>query len=113
MKLKRDLYKNEQDIIIDKLMNILKLDSNNSFILYEFDNDIDKHEKIYEIIPEIKQYFKIGSVKSLTYPDKIKRVYLSIIKLVMKNEYDIFSKDFRMVKNENIIRTKKYYFIKK
>ena len=112
MKLKKDLYKDEQKIIIDKLINILQLEDN-SLILYELDNNNDKQEKIYELIPEIKQYFKIGSVKSLTYPEKIKRVYLSIIKLVVKNEYNIFTKDLKINKNEKIIRTKKYYFIKK
>ena len=113
MKSKKELYKDEQNIIINKLINILQLDSNNSLILYDLDNNYDKQEKIYELIPEIKQYFKVGSVKSLTYPEQMKRVYLSVIKLVIKNEYNMFTKDLRIVKNEDIIRTKKYFIIKK
>lgn len=113
MKFKKDLYKNEQTEIIDKIINIIKLDNNNSFILYEFDNDMEKQEKIYELTAEIKLYFRVGSVKSLIYPEKMKRVYLSIIKLVLKDGYNIFSKDYKMIKNEIVIRTKKYFFIKK
>ena len=39
MKLKSILYKKEQDDLIDKIINILKLDNENSIILYNLDND--------------------------------------------------------------------------
>ena len=39
MKLKSILYKKEQDKLIDKIINILELDNENSIILYNLDND--------------------------------------------------------------------------
>ena len=42
MKLKSILYKKEQNELVDKIMNILELDNENSIILYNFDNDKTK-----------------------------------------------------------------------
>jgi hypothetical protein len=46
MKLKSILYKKEQDEIINKIIDILVLDNNNSIILYELDNDKIKQDNI-------------------------------------------------------------------
>ena len=45
MKLKSILYKKEQDELVDKIINILELDNENSIILYNLDNDKQKQEK--------------------------------------------------------------------
>ena len=50
MKLKSILYKKEQDGILDKLINILGLDDNNSTILYELDNDENKQKQILDLM---------------------------------------------------------------
>lgn len=113
MILKKDLYKNEQYELMNKILKILNLDEDNSIVSYELDNDIDKISKINDLIPDVKKYFKINSVKSLKYPEQVKRVYLSIIKYVLKLEYKMISTDYRFQKNNIAIRTKKYYFIKK
>ena len=62
MKLKSILYKKEQDEIINKIIDILVLDNNNSIILYELDNDKIKQDKILELIPDIRKYFKSSRV---------------------------------------------------
>jgi hypothetical protein len=46
MKLKSILYKKEQDELVDKIINILELDNENSIILYNLDNDKTKQYKI-------------------------------------------------------------------
>ena len=61
MKLKSILYKKEQDEIINKIIDILVLDNNNSIILYELDNDKIKQDKILELIPDIRKYFSFTS----------------------------------------------------
>ena len=50
MKLKSILYKKEQDELVDKIINILELDNENSIILYNLDNDKTKQDKILELI---------------------------------------------------------------
>lgn len=46
MKLKSILYKKEQDELVDKIINILELNNENSIILYNLDNDKLKQDKI-------------------------------------------------------------------
>ena len=46
MKLKSLLYKQEQDELVNKIINILELDNDNSIILYNLDNDKNKQDKI-------------------------------------------------------------------
>ena len=46
MRLKSELYKNEQIQIMNQIINILQLDNDNGFILYELDTD--KQTKIME-----------------------------------------------------------------
>ena len=113
MRLKSELYKNEQLEIMNKIINILELDKNNSITLYELDNDIIKQEKILSMLPDIKKYFKCQCVKSLLEPEKVKRVYLSLIKYITKLEYNMISTQFLIYKDDCSIRTVKYIFIKK
>ena len=114
MKLKSILYKKEQDEIINKIIDILVLDNNNSIILYELDNDKSKQDKILELIPNIRKYFSFTSVIGASEPDKAKRPYLSIIRQLTKSKYNMLSCDYRIKEEgKEDIRTKKYLFIEK
>ena len=53
MKLKSILYKKEQDELVDKIINILELDNENSIILFNLDNDKTKQDKIFCYILQI------------------------------------------------------------
>ena len=111
MKLKSILYKKEQDELIDKIINILELDNENSIILYNLDNDKIKQNKILELIPEIRKYYSFSTIIGASEPDKAKRPYLSIIKQITKSKYKINSYDYRIKQeNKEDIRTKKYIF---
>jgi hypothetical protein len=112
MRNKKDLYKKEQDEIIDKIITSLNLDNNNSIILYDLDNDIDKQNKILELIPNIRKYFSFTSSIGASEPEKAKRPYVSIIRQFTKNKYIMISSDYKLkLDNETNVRTKKYTFI--
>ena len=111
MKLKSILYKKEQDEIIDKIIKILELDNENSIILYNLDNDINKQNKILELIPDIRKYYSFSAIIGAFEPTKAKRPYLSIIRQITKRTYKLHSCDYRIKQNgKNDIRTKKYVF---
>ena len=111
MKLKSILYKNEQNEIIDKIINILNLDNMNSIILYELDNDKNKQDKILELIPEIRKYYSFSTIIGASEPMKAKRPYLSIIRQLTKSKYKLNSYDYRIKQDgKEDIRTKKYIF---
>jgi hypothetical protein len=111
MKLKSLLYKQEQENIINKIINTLELDNDNSIILYNLDNDHNKQNKILELIPEIRKYYSFSTIIGASEPDKAKRPYLSIIKQITKSKYKINSYDYRIKQDgKEDIRTKKYIF---
>jgi hypothetical protein len=111
MKLKNILYKKEQEELVNKIINILELDNENSIILYNLDNDKTKKDKILELIPEIRKYFNFSGIIGISKPTKVKRPYLSIIRQLTKSKYKLNSYDYRVKQNgKEDIRTKKYIF---
>ena len=110
MRLKSELYKQEQDDIINKIICILDLENTQSYTLYELDENKVLQKKIMELIPEIRKWFSFNGIKAVGEPEKIKRPYLSIIKHLLKSKYKIESKDFQFTKNGIRIRTHIYKF---
>lgn len=113
MRLKSELYHNEQIQIMNKVIKILEFDKDNCTTLYELDNNVDKQNDIMSLIPEIRKYFTFTLMKGVRYPDDTMRPWLSIIKHMTKLEYNMISYDYRMMIDDKKIRTKRYMFIKK
>ena len=110
MRLKSELYKKEQDEIIDKIISILDLENKNTYTLYELDKNEEIQKQIMELIPEIRKWFSFNGIKAVGEPSKIKRPWLSIIKHLIKPKYNIESKDFQFTENGKYIRTHIYSF---
>jgi hypothetical protein len=108
MKLKCLLYENEQNNIVNKIINILQLDYNNSISLYELDNNISKQNQINDLIPDIRKYFKCNCIAGILHPERVHRPWLSIIKHITKIKYKIDIKKHHIGK----IQTIKYKFNK-
>ena len=112
MRLKSELYKKEQEEIIDKIISILELEHKNTYTLYELDKNVEIQQKITELIPEIRKWFSFNGLKAVGEPEKFKRPWLSIIKQLTKIKYNIKSKDFQFTENGKYIRTHIYTFTK-
>ena len=110
MRLKSDLYKKEQEEIIEKIISILDLKNKNTYTLHELDKNEEIQNKIMELIPEIRKWFSFNGLKAVGEPSKIKRPWLSIIKQLTKTKYTIESKDFQFTENGKHIRTHIYSF---
>ncbi len=110
MRLKSELYKKEQDEIIDKIITILDLEHKSRYTLYELDNNKEVQNQIMGLIPEIRKWFSFNGIKAVGEPSKIKRPWLSIIKHLLKTKYNIESKDFQFTENGKYIRTHVYKF---
>uniref|UniRef100_A0A6C0JCJ1 Uncharacterized protein n=1 Tax=viral metagenome TaxID=1070528 RepID=A0A6C0JCJ1_9ZZZZ len=111
MRLKRELYKKEQEEICDKIIEILDLPETNTITLYELDNDKEKQEKIIELIQDIRKYFSFNSIKAVGEPHRIKRPWLSIIKQITKLKYTITTKDHRIKIGDKVVRSILYRII--
>jgi hypothetical protein len=110
MRLKSELYKKEQDEIVDKIISILDLENKTEYTLYELDQNEEIQKKIMELIPEIRKYYSFNGIKAVGEPTKIKRPWLSIIKHLIKQKYTMVSLDYHFTEDGNHIRTQKYCF---
>jgi hypothetical protein len=108
MRLKSELYKKEQEEIVDKIVKILDLENKTEYTLYELDKNEEIQKQIMKLIPEIRKYYAFNNLKAVGEPNKRKRPWLSIIKNLLKSKYTIESVDFRMMDNDVEIRTHKY-----
>ena len=114
MRKKTELYKQEQDDIIEKLIQLLELDEQKSITLYELDNNKVKTDAIMKMIPTIRKFFSSSKITGISEPDKLERPWLSLIRQLVKGRYNMFSCDYRfqIEGDDTVIRTKKYLFQK-
>ena len=110
MRLKSELYKKEQLELCDKIIKILDLSDDNTFILYEMDNDSTKQTEIMKLLPDLRKYFSYRMIRGIGEPEKMNRPWLSIIRHVCKLKYTITSRDKQKKYNNKSIRTKEYLF---
>jgi len=112
MRLKSELYKKEQFALSNKIMDILEL-NNGQIILHDLDNDIEKQNKIMNLIPELRKYFSFSNMKGIESPELLKRPYLSIIRQITKLTHDLHGKDKQLIIDGKIIRSRLLLFTKK
>jgi hypothetical protein len=111
MRLKSELYKKEQEEIVNKIVNILDLENKTEYTLYELDKNEEIQKKIMALIPEIRKWFSFNSMKAVGEPNKIKRPWLSIIKHLIKPKYIIITSFSYITKDKS--QTQKYLFVKR
>jgi hypothetical protein len=114
MRHKHELYPEEQSTIKEELLRMLELDDHHSILLSDLDNNASKQQQIMNLLPRIRTFFSMSCITAFAYPESTKRPWLSIIRHLLKDDYEMVSADWR-VKNENgsTLRTKRYYFHKK
>ena len=76
MRLKSELYKKEQEEIVNKIITILDLENKIEYTLYELDKNEEIQKQIMELIPEIRKYYSFNGIKAVGEPNKIKRPWL-------------------------------------
>jgi hypothetical protein len=114
MRLKSQLYSNEQDCVINKIINILDITTeNNTITLYDIDNNETMKQKLMDLIPEIRKWFSFAHINPISNPDKYKRPYISILRQIPKKHYEFSQKEIGMTVNGKFIRTQQYIFKKR
>ena len=103
-------YQNEREDICNKIITILELKEDNTFLLCELDEDIEKQNKILELKEEIKKYFACSTISSFKPNFECKRPYLNIIRSILRKQNYTFVGDdifFRKI-DGTYIKTMKY-----
>jgi hypothetical protein len=103
-------YQEEREKICDKLIDILQLDSNQCFLLYDLDSNLEKQNKIIQMKEEIQQFFACSTISSFKPNFECKRPYLNIVRSILrKNNYTVKGDDiFYRKEDGNYIKTMKY-----
>jgi hypothetical protein len=111
---KNEKYQNERKLLLDKLNSILGFnETNNSFILYDLNNNIDKQNMILDLVRDIKEYFPCSKWSYFNSTSNLKKEYLSLIRSVYKYMgYNISYKNIKINVDNSIISTIIYYFFK-
>jgi hypothetical protein len=109
-----DKYKNEREEICKKLIDILKLDINNSFLLADLDADTEKQTAILNMKEEIQKCFACSTISSFKPNFDCKRPYLNIVKSILRQQNYLFNGISIVIKLENgdSKTTKKYHIFR-
>ena len=104
-----DKYKQEREEICKRLIDILKLDDNQSFILCELESDTEKQTEILNMKNEIQKCFACSEISSFKPNFECKRPYLNIVRSILRKQgYTFISTDIDVKINNELKRTKKY-----
>jgi hypothetical protein len=108
-----DKFQTEREQICEKLISIIELDDNNSFLLSELDENVDKQNKILEMKSEIQQYFACSTISSFKPNFECKRPYLNIIRSILRKQgYTFIGNDYTIKVNGVPMKTIKYYIFR-
>jgi hypothetical protein len=111
MRLKKDLYPQEQMNVKMDLVKILGLHQDPSIVLYEIDRNTQLLNKIQSLVPLIRKYFSYRTIPGVMEPYRYNRPYLSIIKNLLKDDFSIQCKYIKFrLPDGNRVRTTKYIF---
>lgn len=82
MRTKKEVYKKEQNEIVDKIINIIFSNPSRKkeITLYELDQDLEKQNKIMKLIPIIRKYYSFNNLKAVGEPERIKRHFKFYLK---------------------------------
>ena len=94
-------YQTEREDICARLISILQLDANNSFLLCDLDDNIEKQQKILEMKEEIQKFFACSTISSFKPGFECKRPYLNIVRSILRKQDYIFDCGTTFTKIEN------------
>ena len=107
-------YKSEREEICKKLIDLLKLDANQSFLLSDLDADTEKQTAILNMKDEIQKCFACSTISSFKPNFECKRPYLNIVKSIIRQQNYLFNGISFVIKLENgeTKTTKKYHIFR-
>ena len=94
-------YQIEREEICKRLLDILELDTNNSFLLCNLDKNIEKQNKIIDMKEEIQKHFACSTISSFKPNFDCKRPYLNIVRSILRQQKYIFTNKDYWLKYEN------------
>jgi hypothetical protein len=107
-------YPKEREEICNKIINILQLAPDNSFLLSELDANEEKQQAILEMKPEIQKYFAVSALTAYIPNKECARPALCIAKGILRQDgYFFEGKPHTYKVDGEYQKTTKYFIFKK
>ena len=102
-------YAKEQNEIIEKIKEIVKLDEEDSFFYYDIKHNQEIETQIYELIDDIKIYFNVTRMRCIKDIGMKNKPHMKIITQFLKYKYNVYSRPFKRGR----IQSMRYYVTNK
>jgi len=106
MRLKSELYKEEQERLRLAFFSILDIPNRLEFLAQEIENDANIIQQITSLIPGIRRYFSASPLKAFTNMSAVKRPWFSVFKFMIKDTYNLVIVDHYVPSTK--VKTRKY-----
>lgn len=105
-------FPREREEICNKIITILQLDGDNSFLLSDLDADEEKQQAIIALKEEIQKCFAVSALAPFTPGRECKREALCIAKGVLRQQgYFFEGKQHNFKKDESPLKFTTQYFV--
>ena len=103
-------YQTEREELCNRIISLLELKDDHSFLLSELDQDNEKQNKILGMKEEIQKYFACSTISSFKPNFECKRPYLNIVRgILRKQNYQFIGSDYWLKCEKGMMkRTIKY-----
>lgn len=107
-------YPREREEICNKIINILQLDADNSFLLSDLDASEEKQQAIIALKEEIQKYFAVSAIVAFTPGRECARPALCIAKSILRQHgYFFEGKQFTYKFDGGYLKTTKYFIFRR
>ena len=109
-----ELYPVEREEICNKIIEILQLDADNSFLLSELDTNEEKQNAIIGLKDEIQKYFAVSAITPFIVGRECARPALCIAKGILRQQgYFFEGKSYSCKFDGGYEKTTKYFIFRK
>ena len=97
----KDKYQKEREEYCNKIITILQLDDNNSFLLCDLDEDIDKQNELLAMKDEIKKCFTVSDISTFKPHCECKKPYLNMVRSILRQQNYTVNYEPHIINYEN------------
>jgi len=113
---KETIYKEQRIDICNRIIDILGLDEHGSFLLFDFERDPDKQQRILNMKDEIQRCFSVSSISAFkpNLESSTKRPALNIARSILRKEgYKFDYVDYAEKTSDGLTKRTLKYFVSK
>ena len=105
-----DKYTAQREEICNKIITILELKEDGTFLLCDLDKDLNKQQQLLNLKDEIKTFFACSTISTFKPNFECKRPYLNIIRSILRQQrYTVESENnWNKISNGTFQRTMKF-----